>query len=120
MECLFSMRVTIENLTTCKKRLTTLACRLAHQRDTSCAGCGRRGNLQAHHLRTRGANSFFAASDPANIVLVCTLCHDEIGAGRLKLRTPGHYGTRQANTTNVQERADWLIKQARQLGVEIP
>ena len=64
------------------KELTTLACHIAHTRDSACALQSRecQGKLEAHHAipRSRG---WIYATDDANITLLCTYHHSWLHAG---------------------------------------
>ena len=69
------MNITSKNLTTRKKQLVTLACRIVHARDTCCRFCGRtHGKMDASHCIPKSRGWRYAV-DTANIIKLCARCH---------------------------------------------
>jgi len=71
------MKITSKNLKTVRKKLVTMACKIAHLRDGKCCRfrCGRNSlKYDAHHLKPRSRGWRYGAN-PYNIVVLCSACH---------------------------------------------
>ena len=62
------------SITTLKRKCDQAWSLLVRTRDGQCVVCGRRENLQAHHLIHRA--SLFFRHNPENGVTLCPLCHE--------------------------------------------
>ena len=70
------MKITSKNLKTVRKKLVTMACKIAHLRDKdTCRFCGKSdGQQHASHIVPRSRGWQYGAN-PRNIKVLCARCH---------------------------------------------